>query len=728
VLPLIAEAAPDIFMQAVERGLSGDRPILLSLFTDNGESDFGSSPHTGLLWALETLAWSPEDLGSVALILAKLTRLDPGGKLANRPERSLHNIFLFWHPQTSADLDRRLKILRMMYEREPEVAARIIRGLLPDMSRIAENTATPRWRDWFVNAQLHIMQAEYYRAIRETLAIMIELVDANGKGWTQLIEALTNLPSDLRTRIIDRLAELDIECLSLENRRAIWNAIRELISRHKSFSDEGWALPPINISQLEALYEQLKPTDLLTKFSWLFSPRPELPEGHIGDFEAYDQAIATHRIDAVRSVLGQTGLQGLLELALAVESPFELGATVGRSDLCVEDEDSVLCQYLASRNDARAILAQGLVSGRLQRRGRSWGESKLFGIAKTWTTTQKAKLLTCMPADKRTWEHAEIMGEEIEEKYWRTVAPYWINDKDDIELAARKLIEYARPYTAIDLLARTTRTMKGFSPEIIIKSLELALTTPPESDPAPGNFPYNVSELLEVLGETMRIDEDKLAMLEWVYLPLLTGPLKAPKILHQKLARDPRFFAEIVSLVFRAKGDEPRDLTAEEETKAKHGFELLRSWRTLPGTIEGGDIDFGGLMEWIQAAREHLTGMRLIEMGDEMIGQVLSGSPSGSDDAWPHPAVCDLIERVASGELERGFELGIYNSRGITSRGATEGGIQERQLQDRFSKLATAIGDRWPRAAAILRRVAASYGRESHAEDQEANLQEDLDD
>jgi hypothetical protein len=729
LLPLIAEAAPDIFLQAIERGLSGERPILLSLFTDKEESSFGSSsPHTGLLWALETLAWSPEHLGSVTLILAKLTRLDPGGKLANRPERSLHNIFLFWHPQTSADLDRRLRILRMMYEREPEVTARVIRGLLPDMSGIAENTVIPRWHDWSVNVQLHIMQAEYYRAIRETLTIMIDLVDASGTGWTQLIEALTNLPSDLRTRIIDRLVEVDIERLSFENRRAIWDALRKFISRHRSFPDAGWALPPMNISQLEALYERLQPPDLLAKFSWLFSPRPELLEGHIGHSKAYGQAITTRRIDAVRSVLGQAGFQGLLDLALAVESPFELGATIGRSDLCVENEDSVLSQYLASGNDARAILAQGLVSGRLQSQGRNWGESKLFGPAITWTIAQKAILLTFMPADKRTWEHAEIMGEEIGEKYWKTVAPYWIDNKDDIELAARKLIEYARPYTAIDLLAMASGRMKGFSSEIIIKSLELALTTPPESDPAPGNFPYNVSELLEMLGETKGIDEDKLALLEWAYLPILTGPLKTPNILHQKLAKDAKFFAEIVSLVFRAKGDEPRDLTAEEETKAKRGYDLLRSWRAIPGTTEGGAIDISGLMEWIQAAREHLTGMRLIEIGDEMIGQVLSGSPSGSDEVWPHPAVCEVIERVASRELERGFELGTYNARGITTRGDTEGGIQERQLQDRFKKLADAICDRWPRAVAILRRIAASYGRESHAEDQEAELQEDLDD
>ena len=121
LLPLLAEAAPEPFLSAVDEGLKGDSPVLLRLFNDREGLLFGHSPHTGLLWALETLAWNPEFLGHVTLLLARLTRLDPGGKLGNRPKRSLHDIFLLWHPQTTANLEQRLKVLDHIREREPDV-------------------------------------------------------------------------------------------------------------------------------------------------------------------------------------------------------------------------------------------------------------------------------------------------------------------------------------------------------------------------------------------------------------------------------------------------------------------------------------------------------------------------------------------------------------------------------------------------------------------------------
>ena len=53
VMPLLAEAAPDVFLRAVAKGAEGPDPLLRQLFQD-GEHAFGvSSPHTGLLWALE---------------------------------------------------------------------------------------------------------------------------------------------------------------------------------------------------------------------------------------------------------------------------------------------------------------------------------------------------------------------------------------------------------------------------------------------------------------------------------------------------------------------------------------------------------------------------------------------------------------------------------------------------------------------------------------------------
>jgi hypothetical protein len=96
-LPLLAEAVPDRFLEAVDAGLLDAAPVLRQMFADGpGTSGaLSSSPHTGLLWALERLAWAPEYLGRAATALARLATLDePRGTLASRPDRSLRQIFL----------------------------------------------------------------------------------------------------------------------------------------------------------------------------------------------------------------------------------------------------------------------------------------------------------------------------------------------------------------------------------------------------------------------------------------------------------------------------------------------------------------------------------------------------------------------------------------------------------------------------------------------------------
>ena len=131
VLPLLAEGAPDVFLRAVETQIANDEEAVQALFRDEGDVMFSSSSHTGVLWALEVLAWSPEHLAYSARILATLDRLDPGGRITNRPRSSLRSIFLSWLPQTSADLETRLDVLKQLREHEPEASWRLFESLLP---------------------------------------------------------------------------------------------------------------------------------------------------------------------------------------------------------------------------------------------------------------------------------------------------------------------------------------------------------------------------------------------------------------------------------------------------------------------------------------------------------------------------------------------------------------------------------------------------------------------
>ena len=69
------------------------------LFGEDG-GGFGRGYLADFLWALESLAWSPDLLSRVTSILAKLASLDPNpkSKFQNRPANSLRQIFLCLRP------------------------------------------------------------------------------------------------------------------------------------------------------------------------------------------------------------------------------------------------------------------------------------------------------------------------------------------------------------------------------------------------------------------------------------------------------------------------------------------------------------------------------------------------------------------------------------------------------------------------------------------------------
>ena len=81
---------------------------------------------------------------------------------------------------------------------------------------------------------------------------------------------------------------------------------------------------------------------------------------------------------------------------------------------------------------------------------------------------------------------------------------------------------------------------------------------------------------------------------------------------------------------------------------------------------------------------------------------------------------------MQSEELDRGIAVGVANGRGVVTKGMREGGRQEWALHARYEQLADGANDRWPRTAAMLRRIAESYRWEAEEEDKRAALSEEL--
>lgn len=725
-LSLLAEAAPAEFLSAAESGLDpGEQsPTLLRLLEEEEDSPlFATSPHTGLLWALETLAWSPQHLSRATLLLGGLARRDPGGRLANRPSASLRGIFLPWHPCTAATLDQRLAALDLLRVREPNVSWTLLMSMLPEDGSIGEMNARPQWRDWAAESEKPFLGTEYFLAISHVVDRMLTDAGSIGCRWADLASKIDDLPPDLHELVLSKLNALDLDGLTEDCRAAVWHALRRQVSRHRSFPDAKWALPPERVEKLAEVLDRFEPDDLFERHGWLFDDRTDLPEGREQDFKAHEAAVEEARRDAVRTILAHSGIRGLAEFAEHVPQPHFVGFAAGRSDLLdTEEEVEVLDRYLACDSKAQAAFASEFGWARTRLKGPEWVKGKLASeVGKGWSPQKRAALLVSLPYEGDTFDFIQDLGPEDDAAYWKAAIPWRIENSDDTERSVRKLLEAGRAGTACHMLSLSSRTGKaGLPAGLIADALEELLAGPPDAMPQS----YDIEELLKVLVEADAFDRQRVARLEWALLP--AGGRRPPKVLNQMLADDPQFFAAVVSwMCGKQSGESGEPLPEDLSSRA---YRLLHSWRQVPGTQPDGGIEVTALKQWVDNTRRDLEEKGLLPIGDQMIGQSLSSSPLGSDGAWPHEAVREVIEEVRSDDIEKGIIIGKFNSRGVVSRSIEAGGDDERSLASGYAKHAEIVRHGpWPRTAAMLDDMTAEHRAYGRYEDKRSELEGDLD-
>ena len=180
-------------------------------------------------------------------------------------------------------------------------------------------------------------------------------------------------------------------------------------------------------------------------------------------------------------------------------------------------------------------------------------------------------------------------------------------DAADYLRAIGKLLEYNRPYSAVNFLSLLISRGIKVPPSFIVDMLERVLHISPEEDLRNAEFSYNLVDLLKILEQSADIDENLIAKFEWEFLPLLERYRRKPKKLHQAMQKDPDFFVEIMSYVFPAEGENSENIPEEVKFRAQKGYDLLGSWRTIPGIGEDGILDGQILFNWVLRAREALA-------------------------------------------------------------------------------------------------------------------------
>lgn len=347
-LPDFAEAAPDEFLQAVEADLRRETPEMFKVFGQESDGIFGGSPHTGLLWALEVLAWEPKFLGRSSLALTRLAAFDPGGRLCNRPANSLLDIFLPWHPHTNAPVSERLAVLARLLKQEPTAAWKLLLGLLPKRHGFTSGTYKPKWQHWLDQWKEGVTNKDYHDFVIGVAELLVTNATGHIERWDGLAEHIDELQESALDRVLTGFREVSNETCSDEQRARLWSLLRAEARKHRAAQGLEWASPESIVAKLETTVVVLAPKDALERNAWLFASGVFFEVGHQGqDMDERQKLLHDMRVVAVREVWDASGFDGLLRLAKRAAMPWETGVAAEQAQLPFETE-TVLPPLLAS--------------------------------------------------------------------------------------------------------------------------------------------------------------------------------------------------------------------------------------------------------------------------------------------------------------------------------------------------------------------------------------------
>lgn len=720
-LPRYAEAAPDEFLKILEADLKCENPIIFCLLKPADSGLFWTSPsRTGLLWALECLAWKPQNLLRVSQILAQLCRANIEDNWANKPENSLKSIFRSWMPQTAASIDQRIKVIERLCMCFPDVGWELCIDQIR-AQHVGDYTYRPRWRNDASGAGQVVTNKERFDFRRKALDLLIDWPSHNERSLGDLVEPIKNFPEKDQTKICNLIDEWALnadDSAKAKLRERIRRFALTLRSRHLK-------LGKATRDRVHEVYDRLRPNNPVNRHSWLFADQwvpesiMEIEEEDF-DYQRHHEQIDKLRREALIEIWSESQFEGIEKMLIGSGAERTVGYYA--TSCITEIKPRVdFIRHCLTLGKTLQIKAEGCLQGFLLAIDEDSRVRVLQAASEGLSDEESRRLFLCAPFCASTWRLLDSYSEKIRVEYWKDVMPSWNRyTPAEINELIDRLLEAKRPRAAFYAVHMDFKNIETSRLKRLLRDVA-TIHDEPTDHFTPSS--HQISDGLDSLGNRTGTNSNEMAQLEFFFIHALDNSKHGIPNLEKQISQLPALFVQALAFAFKRSDDmeDPPEWRIENPeqraTLARAARRLLQQIKRIPGTKDNGKIDAELLTEWINEVRRLCREFGRASIGDQYIGQLLSKAPRNENDQWPCKEICEVMEKIASSEIGIGFDMGVYNSRGAHWGG--KGGEQERKLAADYHALAERLHFDYPYVAGVLTNIAKSYERQAAWEDTE---------
>lgn len=705
LLTLLAEADPETYLGIIRADLNRkEASAIRHLFGEVEGGLFGGFYHSGFLWSLEVLAWKPEYLSRVALILAELDRSPLPDNMGNRPLGSLRTILLPWLPQTLATVTERKVAVETVLRDFPDVGWKLLLKLLPEHHASSSPNQRPVWRDWIPpDRDDGVTNGE--RREQETIYAQLALKSAIGdsKKLKELFEHLLYLPKPAFDAIIAAVKSDLVTGMPERDRLPLWQRLVQEVKRHRQYVTADWAAPPEIVALLEELAAAIEPKSPEVRDQILFN-FGDHDFWETDDYQAEGIKFRARRRQAIADLFPQVGLNGILKFAEEVSHPFDVGVALGAVD-SKEPEATLLPNSLRAE-DKLLQLTRGFIAARFEARGLAWVEELPLA---SWTPADVGLFFSFLPFTQAVWEAAEKSLQDKATEYWQHVEVHPHGESKRLFQAAEKLLQYDRGPSALRAISSALYHDHSVPSDLALRAVKSFLRTFIGKNQ---NDVHALREVLKFLQSAPEVDEKELGAIEWELLPVFdrfNG--ESAKTLERNLAAQPSFFVEVIKGCYRGKGEPKPEVPEQDEKKtrmAERCYRLLHNWHRPPGSEKGRPFNPEVLRKWIDEVRQLAEPTGHWEVAQSHIGNVMAYVPRDDDGLPMNRGAAAILDANDNDDMRRGYRIELFNRRGAYN---VSGGQADRAMQKEFEERAKKMNEAgFTNIAATLRSMAEEYG------------------